>query len=721
MIQMDKHKETFREEAHELLGELELSLLELKEFPGNREIIGRVFRAMHTIKGSGAMFGFDDIAGFTHEIETVFDLVRNGKITVTKELINLTLSARDLILEMLDAHNGNNPPNEESIKEIVALFKRLASDTGIENAAPAEGKPVTPVRKEQCEIVQEQIKVTYRIRFHPSNSIFLNGTNPLCLLNELRELGDCSVVPHVDIIPSLEDINPELCYTYWDIILTTQKEMNAIKDVFIFVEEDSRLNIRVVDDSKKLGEILIERGDLKLENLQNALGTQKRIGDILQESGLVANSHIKSALIEQKQVGEVRAKRQEKIQAETASSIRVPAIKLDNFVDLVGELVIIQQRLSQTALGQNNSELLSIAEEVERLTVELRDSAFSVRMLPIGTLFSKFKRLVHDLSNELGREVEMTTDGAETELDKTVIEQLNDPLVHLIRNSIDHGIEPPDVRVAAGKTRSGTIHLSAIHSGSNVLIQIKDDGKGLDAPTIRSKAIKSGLIDADAQLTEKELFALIFLPGFSTAEKVTSVSGRGVGMDVVKRTIETLRGSIDIASVRGAGAAITIKLPLTLAIIEGLHVDVGGEQFVLPLSMVEECVELSRADAEKAHGWRITNVRGELVPYIRLREWFRIEGEAAGIEQIVITRMDNRRVGFVVDNVVGEHQTVIKALGKIYRNIEGISGATILGSGSVALILDVPQLIQGAESVFARNNTQVKNDTHEVHAPCAAA
>lgn len=438
MIQMDKHKETFREEAHELLGELESSLLELKEFPDNTEIIGRVFRAMHNIKGSGAMFGFDDIAGFTHEIETVFDLVRNGKITVTKEMINLTLIARDQIREMLDAYGGNNPPNEVRTKEIVASFKQLASDTGREKESPAEGKSVTPVRKDQCEIVQEQNKVTYRIRFHPANSIFLNGTNPLCLLNELRELGDCSVVPHVDIIPSLEDINPELCYTYWDIILTTQKEINAIKDVFIFVEEESRLNIRVVDDSKKLGEILVERGDLKPENLQNALGSQKRIGDILQESGLVASSHIQSALIEQKQIGEIRAKRQEKSQAETASSIRVPAVKLDNFVDLVGELVIIQQRLSQTALGQNNSELLSIAEEVERLTVELRDSAFSVRMLPIGTLFSKFKRLVHDLSNELGREVEMSTDGAETELDKTVIEQLNDPLVRLIRNSIDH-------------------------------------------------------------------------------------------------------------------------------------------------------------------------------------------------------------------------------------------------------------------------------------------
>ena len=307
---------------------------------------------------------------------------------------------------------------------------------------------------------------------------------------------------------------------------------------------------------------------------------------------------------------------------EPASSIRVPAAKLDDFVDLVGELVIIQQRLSQTAVSQNNTELLSIAEEVERLTVELRDSAFSVRMLPIGTLFGKFKRLVHDLSRELGREVEMTTDGAETELDKTVIEQMNDPLVHLIRNSIDHGIEPPETREATGKPRRGIIHLSAIHSGSSVLIQIRDDGKGLDTNAIRNKAIEQGLITGGAELSEKELFALIFLPGFSTAKKVTSVSGRGVGMDVVKRTIDALRGSIEINSRYGAGTTITIKLPLTLAIIEGLQVEVGGEHYVLPLSVVEECVELSREDVVKSHGRHIMNVRGDVVPYIRLREWF---------------------------------------------------------------------------------------------------
>ena len=714
MTPIDKHKETFKEEAYELLGELETSLLELEESPDNAELVGRVFRAMHTIKGSGSMFGFDDIAKFTHEIETVFDLVRNGKIPVTKELINLTLSARDQIREMLDAYSGSNAVNEAKAREIVASFRKFVPLPGVEKNV-TERKGVlqyapTSAGDSQGGHEPPQENVTYRVLFRPSHNVFMNGTNPLCLLAGLRALGECKVIAHLEDIPSLEDVNPEFCYTHWDIILTTRQGIDAIKDVFIFIADDGEVDVRVIDDNKeldnenktgykRLGEILVERGDIAHEDIQNALSTQKRLGDILVESGLVTGKQVQSALGEQKQQArELYTKRRG---VDTSSSIRVPASKLDNFVDLVGELVIIQQRLSQTAIGRNNPELLSIAEEVERLTVELRDSAFSVRMLPMDTLFSKFKRLMHDLSKELGREVEMTTDGGETELDKTVIEQMNDPLVHIIRNSIDHGIEPPAVRETAGKPRKGTVRLSAVHSGSSVLIQIADDGKGLDPEAIRAKAVEKGLITDGADFSEKELFALIFLPGFSTAKTITSVSGRGVGMDVVKRTIDALRGSVEVNSKCGVGTTITIKLPLTLAIIEGLQIEVGDEHFVLPLSMVEECMELTRAEVEKSHGWRITNIRGEIVPYIRLRECFMIPGEPSAIEQVVIARIDGRRVGFVVDNVIGEHQTVIKALGKVYQNARGISGATILGDGRVALILDIPQLVHAAESAMA--------------------
>ena len=381
----------------------------------------------------------------------------------------------------------------------------------------------------------------------------------------------------------------------------------------------------------------------------------------------------------------------------TSTLSRVPAARLDALVNLVGEMSTVQARLSQTVSSMDHAGLHSIAEEVERLTAELRDNTMSIRMLPIGTTFSKFKRLVRDLSGELGKDIVLVTEGGETELDKTVIERLNDPLVHLIRNCIDHGIESPGVREAAGKPRQGTVQLSAMHSGASVLIRVTDDGAGLDADSIKSRALEKGLITAEAELSENELFSLIFAPGFSTAKQITSVSGRGVGMDVVKRSIDSLRGSIDVSSQKGIGTTITLKLPLTLAIIDGLLVKVGDGHYVLPLSIVEECVELTREDVARAHGRHITNVRGGIVPYIRLRERFAISGNAPEVEQIVITESPGGKVGFVVDTVIGEHQTVIKNMGRVYRNVDVISGATILGDGTVALIMDVPKLLHGVE------------------------
>jgi two-component system chemotaxis sensor kinase CheA len=424
------------------------------------------------------------------------------------------------------------------------------------------------------------------------------------------------------------------------------------------------------------------------------LSEQKRFGELQFEKGLVGADKVHSALMEQQHVREIRQDRQSK---ETGASIRVPADKLDILVNLVGELVTVQARLSQMAAIRSEAELTSVAEEVERLTSELRDNALGIRMLPIGTTFSKFKRLVHDLSRELGKEIEMTTEGAETELDKNILEKLNDPLVHLIRNCIDHGIEMPEARKAAGKPGKGTVHLAAVHSGDSVLISITDDGAGLDRDAIRAKALEKGLISAGAELSDRETFAQIFAPGFSTAKQVTSVSGRGVGMDVVKRAIDALRGTIDLSSQVGKGTTVTIKIPLTLAIIESLLVKIGDDCFVMPLSMVDECVELTRKDLKDSHGRNLAHVRGQVVPYIPLRERFSIGGAPPPIEQIVITRINDSRVGFVVDNVIGEHQTVIKSLGRTYQNIQGLSGATILGNGSVALILDLPQLVKVEE------------------------
>ncbi len=700
MSMTDSPKNVFREEAYELLAELENSLLELEERPADMDLIGRVFRAMHTIKGSGAMFGFDDIAGFTHEVETVFDMVRNGALTVTKPLIDLTLSARDQIRSMLDASDTGEIVDKDKSEDIIRALRSIAHCTSDEEDRNARSKP----QKAGEPADEKKREVTYRIRFKPPADIYLRGINPLSMLEELKQLGECKIVAQTCDIPLLDEYGQDFCYLHWDIILTTKHSLNAIKDIFIFIEEDSELKIDVIFDEgnfdteghyKRLGEILIERGDLTPEDLQKILDAQKLLGEKLVDAGLVKSGSIQSALIEQECVKELQEKRK---RTEAVSSIRVPSEKLDILVDLVGELVTVQAHLTQTAGEMGDPKLTAIAEAVENLIAELRDNTMNIRMLPIGTTFSKFNRLVRDLSKELGKEIDLITEGAETELDKTVIEKLNDPLIHLIRNSIDHGIESPDSRKAGGKPGKGTIHLSAVHSGSHVLIQIRDDGAGLAKDAIRAKAVEKGLISPEAELSEKEIFSLVLAPGFSTAKAVTSVSGRGVGMDVVKQAIDALRGTIDISSQKGIGTTITLKLPLTLAIIDGLLVRMGEDHFIVPLSSVKECVELTAEDSAKAHGRRLANVRGRIIPYIRLREQFAINGSVPDIEQIVITEIGDDNIGFVVDEVIGEHQTVIKSLGTFYKNVEGVSGATILGDGKVALILDISKIAMLAEA-----------------------
>ncbi len=706
---MDKHREAFREEAHELLTELETALLELERMPSDEEVIGRVFRAMHTIKGSGAMFGFDRVAAFTHDVETVYDLVRNGKILVTKSLIDMTLSARDEILKLID-DTGQDEAEDNAITEAISRSFR-------DMLLAPEGEPSVDVSVYATDDTGQSVvdtpehpsvderEVTYRIRFRPESGIFTSGTNPTLLLNELRDLGPCDIIANTDSIPFLDIMDSEVCYTAWDIILTTTQDKNAIRDVFIFVEDNCDLHIDVIDDSsqtdtkpeyKKLGEILVERGDLNTNELKTVLDAQKRIGSLLVDSGMVSTDQVQAALVEQQHIREMRLKRQA---SESTASIRVPAEKLDNLVNMVGELVTVQSRLSQLAARFNDLSLIQVAEEVERLTAELRDNTMSIRMLPIGATFSRFERLVRDLSTELGKEIILNTEGAETELDKTVIEKLNDPLIHIIRNSIDHGIEMPEARKLAGKPEQGTVNLSAEHSGANVFIRISDDGAGLDAEAIRTKAVEKGLIASDAVMSEKEILSLILTPGFSMAKNITNVSGRGVGMDVVKKGIDALQGTIEMVSKKGFGTTITLKLPLTMAIIDGLLVQIENVHYIMPLAAIEECVELTREDVAGAHGKHIARIRGEIVPYIRLREMFMHGGIAPAIEQIVTARIDDVRVGFVVDQVVGQHQTVIKSMSRMYRDIEHVSGATILGDGNVALILDLPKLAQYAEMI----------------------
>ena len=695
---MDAQKNVYREEAYELLASLEDALIELEQQPQDLDIVGRVFRSMHTIKGSGAMFGFDDIAAFTHTIETVYDLIRDGKLKVTADLISLTLSSCDQIKAMLDASQGLGTVSEAKTAELARAFKGY-----IPKEEPSGEKAVPAAEKTEGKEKGDRPLATYRILFRPHKDLFANGTNPLPLLNELRDMGESSFVCHMKDLPDLMDLDPESCYTSWDIILTTASDMNTIRDVFIFVEDACDLTIEPVDtqagdipdtEYKKVGEILVERGAIGKDDLDKALKAQKRIGEVLLETGTVDKSEIQSALAEQEQV---RALRKKRAAAEESSSIRVPAGRLDALVNLVGELVTVQARLTQFSTKKGDPDLMGIAEEVERLSAELRDVSMGIRMLPIGTTFAKFKRLVRDLSTELGKDINFVMEGEETELDKTVIDKLSDPLVHLIRNSIDHGIEQPSARTASGKPSQGTIKISAQHSGAHVLISIADDGNGLDADVIRAKAVEKGIISPDAVMTEHEIHELIFAPGFSTAKKVTSVSGRGVGMDVVRSSIESLNGSVEIASAKGRGTSITLKLPLTLAIIDGLLVNIASESFVIPLAAVVECVELTEAGRKRAHGRHLIKVREEIIPYIPLRETFSINGGTPAIEQVVITELGNKRVGFVVDKVIGQHQTVIKSMGHMLKNIDNISGATILGDGTVALILDVYKLMQQTE------------------------
>jgi len=693
-------EDTFREEADELLIDLEAAMLELEEQPDDSDCVDRAFRAMHTIKGSGSMFGFDKLAAFTHHLENAFDLVRNGDLKITKELISISLDSGDHIRFLLEEKDSNEELDRDS-EELLARLSSLvpsADDTKSEVETAADNSSKTK-KASSSDMTQ-----TYRVRINPGEDAFANGMDVLPILREIRALGPCHITTIACDLPPLKEADPEKCYLAWDLILTTDQGINALNDVFIFVEDDWSIDIKIVDKSghwsdtpedKPLGEILIEKGDATIEQVVHAQAQQKKIGEILTDSENIPPEKIQSALDEQKVI---RKQHQKRKASEGVSNVKVPAEKLDVLMDLVGELVIAQARLTQSATQLRDPSLFAIAEDIERLTTELRDNTLGLRMLSIGTTFARFRRLVRDLSNDLGKKIELVTEGAETELDKTVIDRLGDPLVHLIRNSIDHGIEMPEQRKAAGKAEKGTVLIAAVHRESHVVITIKDDGAGLDAEAIRSKAIERGVLTEESTPTDQELYNLIFDAGFSTAKVVSNVSGRGVGMDVVKRSIEELRGTVSIDSAPGEGSTVTIELPLTLAIIEGLLVQVEQEKYVIPLSQVDECIELTAEEVKNANGNKLIEVRGELVPYLRLRECFNNNEDVLQIEQIVVIRSGETRFGFTVDQVIGQHQTVIKGLGKMYEGVKGLAGATILGDGNVALILDTNVLIQDAST-----------------------
>ena len=568
------------------------------------------------------MFGFETMSELAHEMETVFDGIRNGLCRVDHHLLELSLTAKDHLQLLVDEPEAMLTAQFEELR---AVFREMAPDAAGERELKSDSGACYPHPAGAMR--------TWHIRFKPHANIFETGNNPLYLLDELRELGTARIIARVDDIPLLESLQPESSYMGWDILLTTDQDQDTIKDVFIFVESDCDLSFELVSEQAR----------------------PAADGNVGSGSGRASVATSSSGFSE-------RRSGKDRRETSTITSMRVQSSRLDHLVNLVGEMVIAQTRLSRLAEEKDDPTLTDIAEVMQRLTNELRDNTLDIRMMPIGASFGKFKRVVWDLSSRNGKEVELITEGAATELDKTVIERLNDPLVHLLRNSIDHGIEIPEERERIGKNRQGRIVFSAEHSGGNVIITISDDGRGIDTERVRTRAVE-----------------------------------KGVGMDVVRQNIAALKGKVRVSSEKGRGTTVRITLPLTLAIIEGLRIRIGREFFIIPLAVVSECLELERGKNGNLHQGRIINLRDQLVPVLRLRDWFSINGQKPEKEQVVVVSMEKSMVGLVADEVVGLQQTVIKNLDGKQKDVPGISGATIQGDGSIALILDVEPLIQKAE------------------------
>lgn len=675
--------EIFRQEASELFEVLEGALLDLGQRPDDRELVDSAFRALHTIKGSGAMFGFDKVASFTHEFETAFDRVRKGEIKPTQELISVALAAKDYIRALIEDPQSTDDVIGEAIlddlKRFVSFDQPAAAVIEI-----AEAPPLAPGGSKQAG---------WHLHLEFESHILRNGSNPLDLLEDLCKLGPCFVVPITDGVPFLDEMEPEDCYLKWDVKLHAACNKDAIDDVFMFVQDEMKLTLSPLDHAEAPPPAPL------FQLLDDEPATAEMAAPVAEA---VAEQPIAKAEPQSEAKPEIKreaapSRRDDAKQERGIATVRVQAERLDELMDRVGELVIAQARLTQLAASGSDLSIKMIAEEIERLASSLRDTTMGARMVPIGSLFGRFRRLVHDLSRDLSKPVEFVTSGEDTELDKTMIECLADPLVHLIRNAIDHGIEDTATRAANGKTEQGRIELAAVHSGAQVLVTVKDNGGGLNTARIRAKAEEQGLIAAGAVLTDHEIHQFLFHPGFSTAQTISALSGRGVGMDVVKRTIENMRGSIDLSTRPGQGTTVTLRLPLTLAIIEGLLIRVGEGRYIIPLPAVEECVELTAED-ERSRGRNFLNVRGNLVPFLRLRDILSVEGTPDQHQKTIIISTGETQVGLVADQIIGNHQTVIKSLSKLHSDVTIFSGATILGDGTAALILDVAQLVALAQS-----------------------
>ena len=718
-------QDAFFEEAAEHLAIVEEGLLALEQHPEGVDLLNKIFRSAHSIKGTSGMFGFNAVAQFTHKMETLLDLLRNGQKVVTPQIADLLLKSTDCLKTLIDAAKTGAPVDGETVQRLTA---ELAAASALGEGVRGAGRGARGDAKESSSSHPLPLASSlsplhqYTIAWTPPEWLFQRGLDPLQIFKELANLGTLSEVT-IDSskLPELAAMDPEKCYLAWTMKLETAEDRQVVDAEFEFVREDSvlviteevrgkGLGVRGEDvrgkglgvrgeeaqdggAPKPLGEILVESGVVTRDALDKALSQQKRVGDILIEQHAVTPQQVEQALQKQQQA----ATQSKKIDT---ASIRVDTAKIDKLINLVGELVITQSMLSDLGSRFEMRQMPVLLErmaQLERNTREIQERVMGIRMLPIGTAFSRFPRLVRDLSAKAGKRIQLILSGEETELDKTVIESIGDPLTHLVRNSADHGLEPPEERLDNNKPELGTVRLNAFHEGGSICITVEDDGRGLNRDKILAKAIKQGLISENDKLSDDQIWPLIFKPGFSTAEKVTDISGRGVGMDVVKRNIEGLGGTVSIKTAPGKGTTFTLKLPLTLAIIDGMTIRVGHETYILPMLSIVESIQ-PKADRVKTIVGKgeVMNVRGTYHPMIRLYEVFGLEPEHKDPTKaiLMILETEGEHIAVMVDEILGQQQVVIKSMEQNFRKVDGIAGATILGDGTVGLILDVRGLLE---------------------------
>lgn len=718
----DETVNLFIEESREMLQEVEKLLLDVEKGNYDDETLNSIFRSAHTIKGSSGMFGFVYIEKFTHVLENLLDNVRNKMLSIDLSMCSLLLECKDHIEGLLDFYRDHEmeEADDELEKRNRNLLERLHKLLPAENKkdnSPDSGEPVKHKNPKPVGPERSVKSECWHISLRFKKDLFRTGMEPHSFISYLNKLGSLEGVYTVsDLIPPLNTLNPEDCYLGFEIDFKGDVTKEELENVFEFVKDDCIMRIlpphskiedyiRLIEDMPekdfRIGEILKEVGTLTNAELDEVLNIQQetKAGPDRRKAEPLGKI-ITDEKIAHEKVVEAAIERQNTIRKKL-NTIRIDADKLDKLINLVGELVISGASIKQVAESKeiNRLALMESVSNMTRLIEDIRESTMSVRMVQIGETFRKFERVVRDLSKERNKEIDLVINGGETELDKTLIEKISDPLMHLIRNSIDHGIDLPDDRTRKGKPRRGKIALNAFHEAGNIVIEVIDDGDGLNRGKIFSTAVEAGLIKPEQTISDQELFQFIFHAGFSTAHEVTNISGRGVGMDVVRRNIESLRGTIILESVEGEGTKIKIHLPLTLSIIDGFLVQVHGSYYVVPLDLVIECIEVSRSDLNAKDGGNYLNLRGDALPYLKLRDFFKIEEDEPEISYVIVLNHLNGIAGLVVDNLVGEFQTVIKPLGEIFSKLKWISGSTVLGSGEVAIILDVSNLIKNIKGV----------------------